>query len=282
MNKKCVFCHFLPKKHDFCTYICENCSTFAPDMRNLPIVTKSLLLANLVFWLLDMVLVKYGIQLTQILGLHYITADGFHWWQPLTYMFMHANFSHLFFNMFAVLMFGPVLEQEWGWKKFLFYYLLCGIGAAVAQELVWMLRIDHLMTIYNPASVMENYVNMVITIGASGAVFGILLAFGWLFPNVPMFIIFIPIPIRARIFVIIYAVIELFAGLVNMSGDNVAHFAHLGGMLFGLFPLLWWTYGQKWCYKLKDKWPFRLFHRAGSVDNAKDKDYSDYHYHRSL
>ena len=102
MKKKCVFCHFYTKKHDFCTYIWENYSTFAPDMRNLPIVTKSLLLANLVFWLLDMVLVKYGIQLNQILGLHYITADGFHWWQPITYMFMHANFSHLFFNMFAV------------------------------------------------------------------------------------------------------------------------------------------------------------------------------------
>lgn len=251
-------------------------------MRNLPVVTKSLLLANLFCWLLDWVLVRYGIQLNQIFGLHYITADAFHWWQPLTYMFMHANFSHLFFNMFAVLMFAPVLEQEWGTKKFIFYYLFCGFGAAVVQELVWMMRIDYLMTVYSVSSVLENYVNMVVTIGASGAVFGILLAFGWLFPNVPMFIIFIPIPIRARIFVIIYAVIELFAGIANMSGDNVAHFAHLGGMIFGLFPLLWWTYGQKWCYKLKNKWPFRLFNREGSVDNTKDKDYSDYHYHKRL
>ena len=244
-------------------------------MRNLPIVTKSLLLANLVMWLLDAVLGRYGIQLTTYLGLHYIQADAFHWWQPLTYMFMHANFSHLFFNMFAVLMFAPVLEQEWGVKKFIFYYLLCGIGAAVAQEGVWALQINHLMATYTTASVMANYVNVVVTIGASGAVFGILLAFGWLFPDVPMYIIFVPIPIRARIFVIIYAFIELFAGIANFSGDNVAHFAHLGGMLFGLFPLLYWKYCGNW------KFP-RFWKKSGSIEDAQDKDYSEYHYHRSL
>ena len=164
------------------------------DMKNLPIVTKCLLLANLAMWLIDVLFVRYGIQLTDFLGLHYFQASTFHWWQPITYMFMHANFSHFFFNMFAVLMFAPVLEQEWGIKKFIFYYLFCGLGAAFAQELVWSLRIDHLMTIYNPESVMTNYVEAVTTIGASGAVFGILLAFGWLFPDVPMYIIFVPIP----------------------------------------------------------------------------------------
>ena len=122
-------------------------------------------------------------------------------WQPVTYMFMHGNFSHLFFNMFAVLMFAPVLEGEWGVKKFLLYYFVCGIGAAIIQEGVWALRIEHLLATYNAESVMLNYVNQVVTIGASGAVFGILLAFGWLFPDVPMYIIFVPIPIRARIFV---------------------------------------------------------------------------------
>ena len=246
------------------------------DMKNLPIVTKCLLLANLAMWLIDVLFVRYGIQLTDFLGLHYFQASTFHWWQPITYMFMHANFSHFFFNMFAVLMFAPVLEQEWGIKKFIFYYLFCGLGAAFAQELVWSLRIDHLMTIYNP------YVEAVTTIGASGAVFGILLAFGWLFPDVPMYIIFVPIPIRARLFVIIYAVIELFAGIGSFSGDNVAHFAHLGGMIFGLIPLIIWKYGPQWSLILKDKFPFKFFNREGSVSKAKDKDYSDYHYHSKL
>ena len=244
-------------------------------MRNLPIVTKSLLLANLALWLIDTLLKRYGIELCTILGLHYFEGANFHWWQPLTYMFMHGNFSHLFFNMFAVLMFAPVLEQEWGWKKFLLYYLVCGLGAAFIQEVVWGLRIEHLMSIYSAESVLANYVNMVVTIGASGAVFGVLLAFGWLFPNVPMFIIFIPIPIRARIFVIIYAVIELFAGIANLSGDNVAHFAHLGGMLFGLVLLLYWKYCSNWHFP-------KFWKKKGDVDDSKDKDYSEYHYHRSL
>lgn len=246
-------------------------------MRNLPPITKYLLLINLIIWMLDALLKQHGIMLTDILGLHYFRADAFHWWQPVTYMFMHANFSHLFFNMFAVLMFAPVLEQEWGTTKFIFYYLLCGLGAALTQEATWALQISHLLNSYSAESVMLNYANMVVTIGASGAVFGILLAFGWLFPDVPMFIIFIPIPIRARIFVIIYAAIELFAGIANVSGDNVAHFAHLGGMLFGLLPLLYWKYASRWTDKIKS-----LFRKSRSVEDAKDKDYSDYHYHRSL
>ena len=137
--------------------IWEKSSTFAVAMRNLPIVTKSLLLANLTMWLLDTILKRYGIELYSLLGLHYWSASQFHWWQPLTYMFMHGNFSHLFFNMFAVLMFAPVLEGEWGVKKFLLYYFVCGIGAAIIQEGVWALRIEHLLATYNAESVMLNY-----------------------------------------------------------------------------------------------------------------------------
>ena len=244
-------------------------------MRNLPIITKSLLVANLALWLLDTLLLRYGVQLYMLLGLHYISATDFHWWQPLTYMFMHGGFSHLFFNMFAVLMFGPVLENEWGARRFLIYYILCGLGAAIVQEAVWALKIQSLLATYSAESVMLNYANQVVTIGASGAVFGILLAFGWLFPNVPMFIFFIPIPIKARWLVIIYAAIELFAGFSSLPGDNVAHFAHLGGMLFGLIPLLWWTY--------KDRLHLpKFFEKFRKVEDAKDKDYSDYHYHRKL
>lgn len=244
-------------------------------MKNLPVVTKAILMANVVMWLLDVLLLRSGVQLYTWLGLHYITAADFHWWQPFTYMFMHGGFSHLFFNMFAVLMFGPVLEQDWGVKRYLIYYIICGLGAAVVQEAVWALRIQSLLATYSAESVMLNYANMVVTIGASGAVFGILLAFGWKFPNTPMFIMFIPIPIKAKWMVIGYAVIELLAGVNPIHGDNVAHFAHLGGMLFGLILLLWWQY--------KDRIPhfWEKWFPAGQ-DTKKEKDYSGYHYHRRL
>jgi membrane associated rhomboid family serine protease len=179
--------------------------------------------------------------------------------------------------MFAVLMFGPVLEQEWGVKRYLIYYIICGVGAAVIQEVVWGLKIQSLLATYSAESVMLNYANQVVTIGASGAVFGILLAFGWLFPNVPMYLFFIPIPIKARWMVIGYAAVELFAGFSSLPGDNVAHFAHLGGMLFGLILLLWWQY--------KDKLKFPRFWEKwfpASHDTEKNPDYSDYHYHKRL
>lgn len=252
--------------------ISEKSSTFAPAMRNLPTVTKAILLANLGMWFLDVLLQKYDIQLYTFLGLHYVKGDYFHFWQPLTYMFMHSGFSHLFFNMFAVLMFGPVLEQEWGVKRYLIYYIICGLGAAFIQECVWAIKIQSLLTTYSAESVMMNYANMVVTIGASGAVFGILLAFGWLFPDVPMYLFFIPIPIKARWMVIGYAGIELFAGFSPLQGDNIAHFAHLGGMLFGLIVLLWWKYKDP----LLQKW----FPSRHSTD--RDHNYSGYHYRRRL
>ena len=207
--------------------------------RNLPPITKNLLLINLSCYLADVVFQRYGIDFSRIFGLHYVTASEFQLWQPLTYMFMHANFSHIFFNMFAVMMFAPALEERWGGKRFLIYYLITGLGAAVVQEVVWALQLQPMLNSIDPM-VAAKLANRVVTIGASGAVFGILLAFGWLFPEVRMFIMFIPIPIRARTLVIIYALIELFAGLAPTSGDNVAHFAHLGGMLFGLILILYW------------------------------------------
>ncbi len=254
-------------------------------MRNLPTVTRYLLLANFVVWMLDAVLQRYGIQLVNIFGLHYFTASQFYFWQPFTYMFMHANFGHIFCNMFAVLMFAPVLENEWGSRKFLTYYLVCGVGAALVQEAVWALMFQHTFNML-PALQAADYANRLVTIGASGAVFGVLFAFGWLFPNVPMYILFVPIPIRARIFVIVYALIELFAGLGDMTGltgDNVAHFAHLGGMLFGWLLLLWWRHGMgndiaRWWRNLRCK-----FHnKYPRLDSTRDKDYSDYHYQKRV
>lgn len=245
-------------------------------MRNLPTVTKNLLLANIIVFFIDALMKRYGLTLVNLAGLHYITAAGFKVWQPFTYMFLHANFTHIFCNMFAVLMFGPALEQEWGGRKFLIYYLVCGLGAAAFQEGVWAIMLYEQAAGVSP-DVLAVWSNHMVTIGASGAVFGILFAFGWLFPDIPMFILFIPIPVRARTLVIIYAAIELFAGLAHVSGatpgDNVAHFAHLGGLIFGWLLILWWKHGGD--EKLK-----RLFHRHNDDDDRGR--FSAYHYHRNV
>jgi len=167
-------------------------------------------------------------------------------WSIITYMFMHGGFSHIFFNMFAVFMFGPILEQTWGPKRFLFYYILCGIGAGLIQEGVQYIQYVTELSHYAQVNIgtgvipMEEYLNMMTTVGASGAVYAILLAFGMLFPNNRLFIFPLPFPIKAKFFVIGYAAIELWSGLANSAGDNVAHFAHLGGMLFGLILILYW------------------------------------------
>ena len=189
---------------------------------------------------------RYGIDVENLLGLHFFLASDFNLSQLISYMVMHANFQHIFFNMFAVWMFGRVLEQVWGPKRFLTYYLICGIGAGLIQELVQYLEYAFTLSNYDSVNLgiaggiipMEEYLNMMTTVGASGAVYGILLAFGMLFPNSQMFIFPLPFPIKAKYFVIGYAVLELFLGLGG--GDGVAHFAHLGGMLFGLILIIYW------------------------------------------
>ena len=244
-------------------------------MRNLPPVTRYLLIANLIVFLLTALLQRYGVDLNTLCGLHYFSAQSFHWWQPITYMFLHADMSHIFFNMFAVWMFAPMIEQEWGARRFAIYYLVCGLGAALIQEMVWTLMLSNMSATYGAAA-LSHYAYYMNTIGASGAVFGILFAFGWLYPDVPMYIIFVPIPIRARAFVIIYALIELFAGLGSVAGlsaDHVAHFAHLGGMLFGWLLILYWK---------KTNWrnPFERFKRLDSTDD--DNKFDNYHYQKRV
>ncbi|MDR1120001.1 MAG: rhomboid family intramembrane serine protease [Dysgonamonadaceae bacterium] len=197
-------------------------------LSHIPPVTKNILIINLILWLASTILLRTGISLDYILGLHYVESGTFKFYQPITYLFMHGSFSHIFFNMFAVFMFGRVLEETWGSKQFLIYYLITGIGAAVIQECVWFFTLPPL------------YYDFALTIGASGAVFGILLAFGMMFPNIPLYLMFIPIPIKAKYFVTGYGLIELFLGIASFSGDNVAHFAHLGGMLFGYFLIIYW------------------------------------------
>ena len=234
----------------------------------MPPVTKNLLLINFGVWVFSTLAQNFGADLSAWLGLVNWTASAFHGpysfhiWQLVTYMFLHANFWHFFCNMFAVLMFGPSIENQWGSKKFLTYYMVSGIGAGLVQELVWMLSMSGAMSI---------------TIGASGAVFGILFAFGWLFPDVKMFLLFIPIPIPSRIFVALYALFELFEGIHGAAGDNVAHFAHLGGMLFGWLLLLYWMHSPQWH---KDKHedrenPFTRFHYQAPIQNPDPKDPKD-------
>lgn len=215
-------------------------------MNNLPTVTKNLLIINVLCFFGMLVAKRYGIDVENLLGLHFFLASDFNLSQLISYMFMHANFQHIFFNMFAVWMFGRVLEQVWGPRRFLTYYLICGIGAGLIQELVQYLEYAFTLSNYDSVNLgiaggiipMEEYLNMMTTVGASGAVYGILLAFGMLFPNSQMFIFPLPFPIKAKYFVIGYAVLELFLGLGG--GDGVAQFAHLGGMLFGLILIIYW------------------------------------------
>lgn len=218
-------------------------------MHYMPPVTKNLLIINVLFFLGRYVASLYGIDLDDVLGLHFVLASHFRLYQVFTYMFMHASWAHIFFNMFAVWMFGVAIENAMGSRRYLLYYLTCGLGAAMTQEVVQFVQyayngLDAYEQIRTAGAVMAmgDYLNLWTTVGASGAVYGILLAFGMTFPDNRIFIFPLPVPIKAKYFVAGYAVIELLSGF-GSSNDGVAHFAHLGGMLFGLLLLLYWRNG---------------------------------------
>lgn len=207
---------------------------FPPVIKNLLIINGILFLAQMVaqmtganglaYLLNSMALYApgggdYGYS---IFGPGLIEVPGFLPWQMITYSFLHGSFGHIFFNMFALWMFGVQIEQDWGSKRFAIFYFLCVIGAAIAQMIV-----------------MYGMVNPVPTVGASGGVFGVLLAFGMMYPDRPIYFIFLPIPIKAKYFVIGYGLMELFAGVTGTQA-GVAHFAHLGGMLFGFILIMYW------------------------------------------
>ena len=255
----------------------------------LPTGVKHLLIINLLFYLAAMVFREaLHIDLDEWLALFYIGSDHFRLWQYITYMFMHANFSHILFNMFALWMFGYILENYWGTKRFLIFYLICGIGAGIVHTAVIgltslpvlnaindyaaspspdaLIQIcnEYFHNIINPrwvaevtdawcsgasgdfgyettSALMQLYNERIIgvpTVGASGAVYGILLAFGMMFPEERIYLYFM-VPIKAKWFVIGYAAIELFTGVTGTQ-DGIAHFAHLGGMLAGLVMILLW------------------------------------------
>ena len=212
--------------------------------RVLPPVVKNLLIINVLLYLATFTMNRFHIDLTDYLGLHFFLASDFKPYQLITYMFMHGNFEHLFFNMFALWMFGNTLENIWGSKRFLWFYMLCGIGAGLCQEVVQYIQYATSLAQYDSVNLgggqvipMASYLNLMNTVGASGAIDGLLLAFGMMFPNAMIYLYFF-VPIKAKWFVIGYAVIELVSGFIG--GGNVAHFAHLGGMLFGLILILVW------------------------------------------
>ena len=234
------------------------------NFSNIPPVVKNLLIINVLLYLATILLQNQGIDLTELLGLHYWKSTGFYPHQLVTYMFMHSStdFTHVLFNMFAVWMFGRVLEGVWGSKRFLIFYMVTGVGAGVVQLIVAHLRLmplvnqlppeDMNMILHEGYDLIQSGKNWVgvggtinglingTTVGASGAVFGILLAFGMLFPNTELMLLFPPIPIKAKWFVLGYGALELYSGFANNPTDNVAHFAHLGGMLFGFFLIQYW------------------------------------------
>ena len=225
----------------------------------IPTITKNLIIINFIVWLATMVLSsRVGFDIEKFGALHYFEASDFNPVQLITYMFMHADFTHFFFNMFALFMFGTTIERTLGQTRFLFYYISCGLGAAIIQEITWYFTWESIFTMplanQNAISLEEMsqaitqaqamgldlpFLNQLLTVGASGAVYGILLAFCMIFPNQPIYMMFIPVPIKAKYFVIGYGAIELLYGL-SMANDGVAHFAHLGGMLFGLLMILYW------------------------------------------
>lgn len=207
-----------------------------------PPAVQNLLIANCVVFLAMMLLDKMRIY--ELFALFPVPSPFFKIWQPVTYMFMHGDFSHLFFNMFALWMFGRGLEQELGTKRFLTYYLVCGIGAGLVQ--LGVAQID-LMRLSEASILYQSYL-CTPTVGASGAVFGLLLAFGMLHPNATIMLLIPPIPMKAKWFVIIYGLLELLFG-VSGKMDSVAHFAHLGGMFWGWLLLIWWRYRDSRKYR---------------------------------
>lgn len=211
-----------------------------------PPVVKNLIIINVLFFLAETILPSSTSDwMFEKMGLFFWESNYFRLYQLVTHMFLHANLSHLFMNMFALWMFGRVLEYDLGSKRFLTYYMVTGIGAALLHLGVSWIEVTH-MKLAAAEAVSNQYLITeivqrinVVTVGASGAVFGVLLAFGMLHPNSVIMLLIPPIPIKAKYFVIGYGVIELFLG-VSGAGGNIAHFAHVGGMLWGFILLRWW------------------------------------------
>ena len=231
----------------------------ASPFSGIPPVVKNLLIINVICFIGGALIFSGA---NDLFGVYYPDSPGFRIWQLITYMFMHGGFTHIFFNMFALFMFGPVLEQVFGSKRFLNFYLITGLGALVLQFAVQALEVYMIVDSFSakaflseidvanrsarvlsslPIESRQTLLSIYTTpmVGASGAIYGLLIAFGYLFPNTPLMLIFLPVPIKAKYFIPVMILIELFLG-VSRTGSSIAHFAHIGGALFGFLLIKLW------------------------------------------
>ena len=209
-------------------------------LSNIPAAVKNLIIINVLVFLMCKVMPGF---MYENFSLYFPTSPYFHWWQPLTHMFMHGGFAHIFFNMYAVYMFGSVLERQWGTKKFLLFYFVSGLGAALIHTGVEWLQLQYWMGAAAEGSTAAitsiHALKVTPTVGASGAVFGLLMGYAMLYPDSIMGLVFPPITMKAKWFVLIYAAIELVTGVTG-TADGIAHFAHLGGLIFAFILMMYW------------------------------------------
>ncbi|MBN4061607.1 MAG: rhomboid family intramembrane serine protease [Flavobacteriales bacterium] len=240
---------------------------YSPGFSQMPPIVKNLLIINGLFFLATIAFESTDFSMYEYFSLFYPGSEPFKSWQVITHMFMHGGFTHIFFNMFALLMFGSPLEQIWGSKRFLNFYLITGFGAAALHTFVNYIEVSSLVNQLSLESIDEvkqngyaalhqgkNYIDPLMaelnrklhvpTVGASGAVYGLLIGFGMLFPNTELMLIFLPVPIKAKYFIPLLIIGELFLGIGQFRWDNIAHFAHLGGALFGFLLVRYWKKDQ--------------------------------------
>lgn len=220
-------------------------------MNNITPVVKNLLIINVIFFFATWLFQQQGINLEEYLAVFYFDSPFFKIWQPITYMFMHGSMAHIFFNMFALYSFGSILEAHWGGKRFINFYLITGLGALALQWAVQAFEVYQITgsSVNDLATLTAPNENVLQTlkqiyfgpmVGASGAIFGLLVAFGMLYPNLEMYIMFIPVPVKAKYIVPVYILLELVLGFSKIEGDSIAHFAHLGGALIGFILVKIW------------------------------------------
>ena len=228
-------------------------------MRSIPETIKQLIIINVIFYFGSQFIGNLGYD---ILALHYYENEKFLISQFITHMFMHGSPSHILFNMFGLWMFGSPLEQMWGRQKFLFFYISCGLGAALLQMLVYYSQIQNLyqviefnnLSLSDPQLILNfmserDYSDAItafnsVMVGASGAIYGVLVAFAFSFPNSKLMLLFLPFPIKAKFFVPLLILIDLFFGISSFSVGPIAHFAHVGGAIIGLIMVLYWRKNQ--------------------------------------
>lgn len=209
-------------------------------MSNVPVAVKNIIIINVLVMIMTSLNENF---MYEKFALFYPTSPFFHFWQPLTHMFMHGGFWHLFFNMYTLYIFGTILERVWGTKKFLIFYFVTGLGAALIHTGVEWLQMQYWMSQAaegNMAAMNSIHaLKMTPTVGASGAIYGVLMGYAMLYPDSIMTLIFPPISLKAKWFVLIFAAIELLTGVTG-TGGGIAHFAHLGGLIFGFLLIMYW------------------------------------------